>query len=166
MKQYIDKAALLAEMERRILEDYNIGDREKAAVAKGAIMSLKYYIEDTLEVKEVNEEPVSNDLEEAADKHLVEKGYLLTTKNGEHLAEVEAKGLFKAGAKWQKEQMVNGVDLEKELIIWHRLHFKKGGTFEKYGGFYLANSSQLDLAKHFFELGRNADELPQKPEQG
>lgn len=58
-----------------------------------------------LEVKEVNEEPTSKDLEEAADKHLVEKGYLLTTKNGEHLAEVEAKGLFKAGAKWQKEQM-------------------------------------------------------------
>lgn len=45
------------------------------------------------------------------------------------------------------------VDLEKELIIWHRLHFKKEGTFENYGGFYLANSSQLDLAKHFFELG-------------
>ena len=44
--------------------------------------------------------------EEAADKHLVEKGYLLTTKNGEHLAEVEAKGLFKAGAKWQKEQLI------------------------------------------------------------
>ena len=58
------------------------------------------------------------------------------------------------------------VYLEKELIIWHRLHFKKEGTFEKYGGFYLANSSQLDLAKHFFELGRKADELPQKPEQG
>ena len=55
-------------------------------------------------IKALQEEPASNDLEEAADKHLVEKGYLLTTKNGEHLAEVEAKGLFKAGAKWQKEQ--------------------------------------------------------------
>ena len=52
------------------------------------------------------EEPVSKDLEEAADKHLVEKGYLLTTNNGEHLAEVEAKGLFKAGAEWQKEQTI------------------------------------------------------------
>lgn len=56
-------------------------------------------------IDSLQEEPTSNDLEEAADKHLVEKGYLLTTKNGEHLAEVEAKGLFKAGAKWQKEQM-------------------------------------------------------------
>ena len=57
-------------------------------------------------INSLQEEPVSNDLEEAVDKHLVEKGYLLTTNNGEHLAEVEAKGLFKAGAKWQKEQMI------------------------------------------------------------
>ena len=48
------------------------------------------------------------------------------------------------------------VDLEKELISWHKKHFKKEGTFEKYGGFYFANSSQLDLAKHFFELGLKA----------
>lgn len=167
MAKYIDKAVVAAEIKRRIngLKDCHA---DTVAGYAGEISGLKRILAfiDTLEVEEVEEEPVSNDLEEAADKHLVEKGYLLTTKNGEHLAEVEAKGLFKAGAKWQKEQMVNGVDLEKELIIWHRLHFKKGGTFEKYGGFYLANSSQLDLAKHFFELGRNADELPQKPEQG
>lgn len=52
--------------------------------------------------------------EEAADKHLVEKGYLLTTNNGEHLAEVEAKGLFKAGAKWQREQMVDWLKENKD----------------------------------------------------
>jgi hypothetical protein len=51
---------------------------------------------------------------------------------------------------------VKEVDLEKELISWHKKHFKKEGTFEKYGGFYFANSSQLDLAKHFFELGLKA----------
>ena len=68
---------------------------------------IEYTRTDALEVKEVEEEPVSKDLEEAADKHLVEKGYLLTTKNGEHLAEIEAKGLFKAGAQWQKEQLIN-----------------------------------------------------------
>ena len=58
-------------------------------------------------IKALQEEPVSKDLEEAADKHLVEKGYLLTTNNGEHLAEVEAKSLFKAGAQWQKEQLID-----------------------------------------------------------
>jgi hypothetical protein len=51
---------------------------------------------------------------------------------------------------------VKEVNLEKELISWHKKHFKKEGTFEKYGGFYFANSSQLDLAKHFFELGLKA----------
>ena len=52
--ELIDKTKLLAEIKRRILEDYNTGDKEKDAVAQGAIASLKYYIEDTLEVKEVN----------------------------------------------------------------------------------------------------------------
>ena len=48
---------------------------------------------------------------------------------------------------------VKDVDLEKELILWHKDHFKKEDTYEKYSGFYLTNNSQLDLAKHFFELG-------------
>ena len=51
--ELIDKAKLLAEIKRRILEDYNTEDKEKDAVAQGAIASLKYYIEDTLKVKEV-----------------------------------------------------------------------------------------------------------------
>ena len=46
------------------------------------------------------------------------------------------------------------VDLEKELIQWHKRHFKKAGTYEEYSGFYLENSSQLELARHFYELGR------------
>lgn len=52
--ELIDKTKLLAEIKRRILEDYNTDDKEKDAVAQGAIASLKYYIEDTLEVKEIN----------------------------------------------------------------------------------------------------------------
>ena len=52
--ELIDKTKLLVEIKRRILEDYNTGDKEKDAVAQGVIASLKYYIEDTLEVKEVN----------------------------------------------------------------------------------------------------------------
>ena len=69
--ELIDKAKLLAEIKRRILEDYNTGDKEKDAVAQGAIASLKYYIEDTLEVKEVNIADMADDyydalMEEAA----------------------------------------------------------------------------------------------------
>ena len=51
---------------------------------------------------------------------------------------------------------VKGVDLEKELIEWHKEHFKKDGTFIGMSGFYLTNSSQMDIAKHFFELGLKA----------
>lgn len=48
------------------------------------------------------------------------------------------------------------VDLEKELIQWHKGHFKEAGTYEKYSGFYLKNSSQLDLARYFYKLGLSA----------
>ena len=51
---------------------------------------------------------------------------------------------------------VKEVDLEKELIKWHKEHFKKDGTFIRMSGFYLTNSSQMDIAKHFFELGLKA----------
>jgi len=51
---------------------------------------------------------------------------------------------------------VKEVDLEKELIEWHKEHFKKDGTFIGKSGFYLTNNSQMDIAKHFFELGLKA----------
>ena len=54
MEQYISKSALVAEIERRILEDYNTGDVEMDEVAQGVLASLKYYIEDILKAKEVN----------------------------------------------------------------------------------------------------------------
>ena len=54
MVQYIDKSALVAEIERRFLEDYNTDDVEMDEVAQGVLASLKYFI-DTLEVKEANE---------------------------------------------------------------------------------------------------------------
>ncbi len=120
---------------------------------------------DTFEVKEVDEEPTNNDLEAEFVLYLKHKfnipqeGNKLKT-NGWNPSPYDLLDIAKHFAQWQKEQMVKGVDLEKELIIWHRLHFKKEGTFKKYAGFYLANSSQLDLAKHFFELGLKAQQKP------
>lgn len=52
---------------------------------------------------------------------------------------------------------VKEVDLEKELIEWHKEHFKKDGTFIRMSGFYLTNNSQMDIAKHFFELGMSVN---------
>ena len=48
---------------------------------------------------------------------------------------------------------IKEVDLKKELIEWHKEHFKKDGTFIGMSGFYLTNNSQMDIVKHFFELG-------------
>ena len=51
MKHYISKDALVAEIERRMLEDYDTDDVEMDEVAQGVLASLKYLI-NTLEVKE------------------------------------------------------------------------------------------------------------------
>lgn len=57
MEQYINKAAVIAEIERRIFEDYNSGDEEMEEVdeaVQGALASLRYFL-NTLEAKEVEE---------------------------------------------------------------------------------------------------------------
>lgn len=49
---------------------------------------------------------------------------------------------------------VKEVDLEKELIDWWNTHYsERGYTFERHGGHYLENSTVIDIAKYFFELG-------------
>ena len=60
---------------------------------------------------------------------------------------------------------VKEVDLEKELIEWHKEHFQKSGTFIGMSGFYLTNSSQMELAKNFFELGMSGSNKAQKGEE-
>ena len=64
MAQYIDKSALVAEIERRIKEHHS-----------GYLVCLKDILSfiDTLEVKEVQEEPVSEEQEEAVKKYRKEK---------------------------------------------------------------------------------------------
>jgi len=47
---------------------------------------------------------------------------------------------------------VKDVDLEKELNVWRHNHFQ-GKRDKDASGEYLERVSQLDLAKHFFELG-------------
>lgn len=47
------------------------------------------------------------------------------------------------------------VDLEKELDQWRHKHFA-GKRDGHYSGEYLERSSQLDIVRHFYELGKNA----------
>ena len=108
MKQYIDKNVLKSKIERRIdscssskdIFPYDMGREDSYWTVLDII--------DGCEVKEVDDDKLSN---------------------------------------------VKEVDLEKELIEWHKNHFKKDGTFIGMSGFYLTNNSQLDIAKYFFELG-------------
>ena len=47
------------------------------------------------------------------------------------------------------------VDIEKEVIDWWNAHYSsKAYTFEGYTGHYLENSTLIEFAKHFYELGQ------------
>ena len=73
---------------------------------------------DTIEVKEVQEEPVSKELEEAA--------YCFSRKDSKEISEpakfycvVEDKArIFKAGAKWQKQQIMAKA-IDGEVGYWN-----------------------------------------------
>lgn len=52
---------------------------------------------------------------------------------------------------------VKEVDLEDELNKWRHEHFHGKRDWDA-AGEYLKRSSQLDIAKHFFELGLKAKE--------
>ena len=99
----IDKSALVAEIERRIK---NLYPKEGQGMVVTKI--LKDHYEDlldflnTLEVKEMKEEPVSEKLlDKAAKLHVIET-------RGEDVVWDENAGCamldFKAGAKWQKSR--------------------------------------------------------------
>jgi hypothetical protein len=96
MEQYINKSALIAEIERRIKErDFQM--------KSGCWVSSTYMYEDlldfinTLEVKEVREETVNEDLEEAAEEYAPDFSNSIASK-----AAVDAiRDAFKAGAQWQ-----------------------------------------------------------------
>ena len=93
MKQYIDKSALVAEIEKEL----NTTKKYSTEYVNGKKYALNKILSflDTLEMKEVEEEPISNDLEEAAYQfgNCFENYFGLTSMS------------FIKGAKWQKEQM-------------------------------------------------------------
>ena len=93
----------------------------------------------------------------------IERRNVICKKVALDLRTQENKDYYQGKAEAYKEVLdildtleVKEVDLEKELIEWHKEHFKKDGTFIGMSGFYLTNNSQMDIAKHFFELGLKA----------
>ena len=113
MAQYIDKDALAAEIERRKEKCdtfYNIALSNNAEFAKVAIEEQKRQHDgllsfiDTLEVKEVQEEPVGEDLEEAA-KHYLYSNILYDDFYVGNPTDKDCIEMFKAGANWQLNQI-------------------------------------------------------------
>ncbi len=46
--------------------------------------------------------------------------------------------------------------LEEEVKAWHKKHFKSKKVWEYYSGYYLTRNSELNLARHFYELGQQS----------
>ena len=108
----IDKAVVVAEIEKRIktLNEILIKNPILSSTLEKLIEENKKVLSilDTIEVKEVQEEPVSKDLEEEA---LVYSASDTITEDGKLVIDSEKVNAFKAGAKWQKQQM------KKDAII-------------------------------------------------
>ena len=103
-------------------------------VARIQLYTQSEVLEQVLDyIDKVQEEPVSEDLEEAAKEHAVER---FRTTRDEFLAE-KCKWSFKAGAWWQKQQMINGA---VETIIHSKpndygefmpiIHVKVGSSYK------------------------------------
>ena len=94
MEKYIQKSVVLAEIEK--LSAYLDGFHEQRIIEK--ILSII----DTLEVKEVQEESVSEELEEAAKERVDAEDYGYVDEDGMPLYDSGyLEYMFKEGAKWQ-----------------------------------------------------------------
>jgi hypothetical protein len=109
MTQYIDKAALVAEIEKRKKEaESNCGGYKSYDEHRCDSCIVGFYEEfleilDTLEVKEVQEEPVSEDLANAAIEYC----------GGDKGSDARVRAAFVVGANWKKEQiMKNNFSME------------------------------------------------------
>ena len=97
MEQYISKSALVAEI-KRMLSAFENSDAPVDRLRASTLIGLLSFI-DSLEVKEVQEEPVSEDLNEAAIAYNKKVNFVVAGKiPNEH---------FIAGAEWHKEQMMD-----------------------------------------------------------
>ena len=105
MKQYINKAAVVAEIEKK-LDKYNKLQSFNYSAVKDLESLLNFL--DTFEVKEVKEEPVSKDLEKAARDILdtYKPIFSSSTSDGEpieYYSPGQMRTMFMKGSYWQKE---------------------------------------------------------------
>jgi glucan phosphorylase len=117
MTQYIDKSALVSEIKRRY-EFHEERNRMEDSAIQDVLYGILNFL-DTLEVKEVDlqEESVSEDLEEAArsirDKLYLEEGKRDEFGNPYFLQNTILKAVI-MGAKWQKQQDQSAIELAED----------------------------------------------------
>ena len=98
----------------------------------------------------------------------IDKLQLCTMDEHMNFYSAEAQGEYNALSKLESfldTLEVKEVDLDKEVIDWWNAHYSsKAYTFEGYTGHYIENSTLIDIAKHFFELGMSVSNKAQKNE--
>ena len=114
---------------------------------------IEYIRTDTIEVKEVKEEPVSNDLEREI-KHYVYDPYFdlngVAVKGAtDYLTVEDVADIARHFAQWQKKQEAKKVDIEKEFDNYTKDILACDIQFEPFTHLH-------NCAKYFFGLGLKA----------
>jgi len=185
MAHLIDKDAVVAEIER-IQNEFsdrngNFDDLENQGAYK-ALDRLESSL-DTLEVKDPYEQCVQYDSIKAGIQahaetysfNIESQLFLQLTKEQQKLWRKEIEQACISGgemgvelakdARYKENLEVKEVDIEKEVINWWNAHYSsKSYTFEGYTGHYIENSTLIEIAKHFYELGMVASNKTQKGE--
>lgn len=150
----IDKAALVAEIEARIkgIEVSQKAGMIKKRDADKKILLFKSVLSliDTLEVKELQEEPVSEDLIDATNNYCVNvrKGYpRVMDETDRYICNA-----FKAGANWQEKQDQSTIELAED----HAYFAGRTKTIDE------IKEALLSLVLPCFMHGGEADEVVAK----
>ena len=106
MAQYIDKDALIAEIYALLDDKFQCNSYDETTGFQNALILIKKFL-NTLEVKEVQEEPVSEDLEEAARKIATRHSHI----SGDIYYANDA-WFFKKGAQWKEKNILKAADGE------------------------------------------------------
>ncbi len=177
MEQYIDKSALVVDI-KRLLAFYlkEIEDNKKDPwamdIAKRDILQEILSFIETLEVKDLYEQCVQySSIKDGIESHAGTYSFNIESELFNQLTEEQQAlwrkeieqacisggdaGVTHAGDQCYEEDLeIKEVDIEKEIIDWWNAHYSsKAYTFEGYTGHYVENSTLIEIAKHFFELG-------------
>ena len=179
MEQYIPKSALVAEIEKKKKYAQTLGDNAINSsmqqfydgMKQGCVDILSTL--DTLEVKDPYEQVIQYpNIEDGIKAHAEDYSFNIEselfqqlTKEQQELWRKEIEQACISGGysgfhlakdpRYKENLEMKEVDLEKELESWRHNHFH-GRRDKEASGEYLERVSQLELAKHFYELGIKA----------